>query len=308
MRVLIVGCGYVGLPLGTTLAQQGHQVFGLRRTDRADALLRAAGIQPLHADVSQARTLADLPRSFDWVVNTVSSTHGGPEQYRRVYLDGTRHLLEWLASAPPARFVYTSSTGVYGQNDGSMVDETSPTEPESETGRLLVQTENLLLQAARERGFPAVILRLAGIYGPDRGHYFKQFVSGQTALADDGRRVLNMVHRDDVVGAVIAALERGQPGAVFNVVDDEPVTQWEFYCWLADQLGRPRPGGPGASPPARSRGLTNKIVSNRKLKTELGYQFKYPTFREGYAGAVAGARSGSAPSSPVGPPAGAASP
>src|SRR5580698_6115534 len=147
MRVLIVGCGYVGVPLGAELAKQGHEVYGVRRTAEGAADLRAAGIQPLTADVTKASDLAALPGPFDWVVNCVSSTRGGAEEYRAVYLQGTRNLVEWLAAAPPKKFVYTSSTSVYGQTDGSSVKESSPAEPASETARVLVETENVLLTA-----------------------------------------------------------------------------------------------------------------------------------------------------------------
>jgi len=282
MRVLIIGCGYVGLPLGAELARQGHEVFGLRRSRSAAGEMEAAGVQPLFGDISRASDLAELPGGFDWVVNTVSSSKGGVEEYRRTYLEGTRNLIAWLAPAPPRKFVYTSSTGVYGQNDGSVVEETSATEPETGSSRLLLETEKCLLAAARAGNFPAVVLRLAGIYGPGRGYFFKQFRKGDAALAEGGGRMLNMIHREDVAGVIIAALERGRPGEIYNAADDEPVTQWEFFRWLAEQLGRPMPAAE-AEAAAGKRGLTNKFVSNRKLKTELGYRFRYPTFREGYA-------------------------
>jgi len=93
---------------------------------RAETELRAAGIKPLIADITQAEALAKLPRDYDWVVNCVSSSHGGAEDYRRVYLQGMRNLVEWLGVAPLRRFIYTSSTSVYGQTDGSIVTEASP--------------------------------------------------------------------------------------------------------------------------------------------------------------------------------------
>jgi len=279
MRVLIVGCGYVGLPAGAELARQGHEVFGVRRSRSAEHELTAVGIKPLAADVTRPETLAGLPREFDWVVNCVASSGGGPGEYRRVYLEGTGHLMEWLAPQPPQKFVYTSSTSVYGQTDGSVVEESSPAGPESETAKVLVETEKLLVAAAPE--FPAVILRVAGIYGPGRGHGFRQFLSGEARLEGAGERVLNMIHRDDVVGCILAALRTGRPGEVYNAADDEPVSQRVFFEWLAAALGRPMPESvPG--PDSRKRGLTSKRVSNRKLKLELGYHFRHANFREGY--------------------------
>ena len=288
MRVLIVGCGYVGLPLGVELVRLGHEVFGLRRSAAAENEMKAAGIQPLFGDVTRPETLARLPREFDWVVNCVAAG-GGADDYRQVYLQGTRNLIEWLAPASAEasarqalkKFVYTSSTSVYGQTDGSQVKESSPTEPLAETAKILVETEKVLLAAVAERKFPAVILRVAGIYGPERGHWFKQFLKDEARMEGDGSRFLNMIHRDDLIGCIIAALKNGRPGEIYNAADDEPVSQLHFFQWLAQALDKPLP--PSEPDADRKRGVTNKRVSNRKLKMELGHQFKYPNFRKGYS-------------------------
>jgi len=283
MRVLIVGCGYVGAPLGAELVRLGHEVFGMRRSITAESELKALGIQPLIGDVTRPETLAKLPRDFDWVVNCVAAG-GNAGNYREVYLQGTRNLLEWLAPNPPGKFVYTSSTSVYAQNDGSQVKESSPTEPLAETSKILVETENVLLAAVAERNFPALILRVAGIYGPDRGHWFKQFMSDVAHLEGDGSRCLNMIHRDDLTGCIIAALKSGRAGEIYNAADDEPVSQLHFFQWLAQAVDKPLPpSAPETADASRKRGVTNKRVSNRKLKMELGHQFKYPTFRQGYS-------------------------
>ncbi len=325
MRALIVGCGYVGLPLGKELARLGHEVFGLRRSALAAAEMQAAGITPLLADVTQPDTLAKLPRDFDWVVNCTASGGGGADDYRKVYLEGNRNLIAWLAGSPLKKFIYTSSTSVYAQNDGAVVTENSPAEPDAPTAKVLVETEKLLLAVAKmnlktagiplirpagtfsptggegwDEGvtpnqnaqiqieppptFPAVILRVAGIYGPARGHSFKQFLRGEANIEGDGARWLNMIHRDDVIGAIIAALERGTPGEIYNAADNEPVSQLKFFEWLAAALQKPLPPGVVAdADAARKRGVTNKRVSNAKLLTELEYQFQFPDFRAGYA-------------------------
>ena len=139
--------------------------------------------------------------------------------------------------------------------------------------------EQLLLKAARD-GFPAVLLRLAGIYGPNRGYWFKRFLEGDAVLEGKGERILNMIHRDDAAGAIAAALQGGQPGTIYNVVDDEPTTQLALFEFLARRFERPLP--PVDPSLAFKRGATNKRVSNRRLRDELGYQFKYPSFREGF--------------------------
>jgi len=291
MRVLIIGIGYIGLPLGAELARRGHAVSGLRRNASGAPALHAAGIHPMIADITRAADLAKLPNDFDWVVNCVASGGGSAEDYRKVYREGMRNLIEWLASdrrdVGGPRLIYTSSTSVYGQNDGSLVDEKSPVQPASETARLLLETERVLLDAASQKNFTAVVLRVAGIYGPERGYWFKQFVNGEARLDGNGSRFLNMIHRDDVVGCIIAALEHGAGGEIYNAVDNEPVSQVDFFSWLASSMKRPMPAAAAGSVEAtRKRGITNKRISNHKLKTQLGYSFKYPTFREGFAAAV----------------------
>lgn len=287
MRVLIIGCGYVGLPLGAELVKLGHEVHGVRRSPGGEAEMQAAGIKPHVADVTQTESLAALPGPFDWVVNCVSSGKGGVDVFQQVYVQGTRNLIQWLAGTPLKKLVYTSSTSVYGQADGSTVKEDSPTVPNSPTSQVLVETEKLFLDAAREKNFPAIILRVAGIYGPDRGHLFQKFLINEARIYGKGDRIINMVHRDDVVRSIIAALKNGHGGQIYNVADDEPVTHLHFFQWLSQTLGKYLP--PHASEvefQERKRGLTNKKVSNRRIKMELGVQLRYPTFRQGYTAEI----------------------
>jgi nucleoside-diphosphate-sugar epimerase len=282
-----MGCGYVGMAAGTELVRLGHEVSGATRTAANDEALQAAGIRPLRADLTQRASLDALPAPFDWVVNTVSSSKGGVEEYKQVYLEGTRHLIQWLADTSPAlkKFVYTSSTSVYGQTDGSQVKESSPADPSSETSRVLVATENLLLEAARQKKFPSVILRVGGIYGPGRGHLFLQYLKDEAAIPGRGERLINMIHRDDVALSIAAELKSGRPGEVYNTVDDEPVPQIHFFRWLSETLGKNMPPFISETEPSK-RGLTQKKVLNRKLRMELGCQLKYPTFRQGYTAEI----------------------
>jgi nucleoside-diphosphate-sugar epimerase len=283
MKCLIVGCGYVGMSLGTELARLGHEVFGLRRDASSKAEIEAAGLHPLFADITKPETLASLPRQFDWVVHSVAAG-GDADNYRRIYLEGTHRLLEWLSASPPEKLLYTSSTSVYGQTDGSVVKESSPAEPSAETAKVLVETEKSLFEVFQRDKFPVIVLRVAGIYGPDRGHWFKQFLKNEARMDGDGSRFLNMIHRDDVAGCIIAGLKRGRPGEIYNAVDDEPVKQRAFFEWLGTALGKyPPPSAPTNAVEDRKRGITNKRVSNRKLKMELGYQLKFPNFRKGYS-------------------------
>jgi nucleoside-diphosphate-sugar epimerase len=285
MRVLIIGCGYVGLPLGAELARLGHEVFGLTRSGATGAALQERGLRPLSADITRRADLDGLPGPFDWVVNTVASNQGGPEEYRQVYVEGMRNILQWLEAAPPKKLVYTSSTSVYGQTDGSLVKESSPAQPADELGRLLLDAEQLLLDAARANKIPAVILRSAGIYGPGRGHLFLQYLKGEARIPGRGERLINMIHRDDLAACILTALKSGRPGEVYNAA--EPVPQIHFFRWLSETLGRNMPPFVREDPAdSRKRALTHKKVSNRKLRMELGCVLRYPTFRQGYTAEI----------------------
>ena len=282
MRVLIIGCGYLGTALGQRLAGSGHQVWGLRRSSGSVDELRALGVEPWVADVTNPATLPPLGAGFDWVINALSSRGGGAEAYEKIYLQGTRNILEWMSVRPPKRYVHVSSTSVYGQTDGSEVTEVSPTEPANETSRILVSTEQLLLKATRTQDWPSIVLRAAGIYGPGRGHLFLQYLRDEATLTGEGERWLNMIHRDDLATAVQAALLRGVPGEIYNAADDESVTESTFYAWLARTLRRPMPPRVEIGAKIRKRGATHKRVSNARLKNDLGCSLAYPTFREGY--------------------------
>jgi len=283
MRVLIIGCGYVGMRLGAELVREGHSVTGVRRSIESQAVMRSHGIEPVAVDITKAEELVRFGGPYDWVANLASSGRSEGEAYRKVYFEGTQRLIQRFVEDPPAKYIYTSSTGVYGQTDGSAVNEDSDCEPSGDTGRVLIETERLLLDAWREHAFPALILRVAGIYGPGRGYWLREFFRGEAFITGDGSRAINMIHRDDLVRVMIALLDRGKIGEVYNVVDSEPTSEIEVFRWLSEKTGRPMPPhkesermGPG------KRVATNKRVSNQKLVESIGSLFKYPTFREGY--------------------------
>ncbi len=275
MRVLILGCGYVGLPLGQALVGQGHEVHAVRR--RPDTLdeLEAAGLHPHAADLTRRETLDTLPGSFDWILHTASSSRGDADVHRAVFVDGTENLIDWLTiTKAHSRLLFTSSTSVYPQTDGGWVDEECPDKPVAGTGKNLAVAEEMFL----EWPAGATVLRVAGIYGPGRGYLYRQFLKDEAMLDGDGNRWLNMIHRADVVGAILCAMEN-EPG-IYNVADDEPVTQHDFFAWLSELLGKPMPPAGSRAPGKRAR--THKRVANERLRA-LGWQLKYPTFREGYS-------------------------
>ena len=286
MRILVIGLGYVGLPVALRLAAQGHQVSGLSRTNNDAAKLAESGVTALTADVCKPASLHRIKPDFDIAVNLVSSSKGGVEEYRQVYLEGTKNIRAWLQGSPLQKYIHTSSTSVYGQTKGEKVTEESIRRPESATSRILVETEDELMTG--NASFPTLTARLAGIYGPGRGHLFHQFLAGTARLDGDGGRYLNMIHQEDAIRSFIAAIEHGRPGDRVNVVDNEPVTQRTFFEWLSQSLGRPMPAqGPKSVEPARKRGNTNKQISNLQLRDLWKPSLAFPTFREGYGSEIA---------------------
>ena len=284
MRTVIVGCGYVGLELGRQLTDRGHDVVGVRRSDRGLNAVADAGLDPVRADVTEPETLSALP-SADWLVFAASSGGRGSDAARRVFVDGLEHTLAAFADhdSPPEQLVYTSSTGVYGDHDGDWVDEDTPLDPTTEKTQVLAEAESV----ARSAPFPSTVTRFAGLYGPDR-YRLDRYLEGPVTEG-----YLNMVHRDDAAGAVRFALAQALDETLL-VVDDEPVSKWAFADWLADACGVDPPNKRtkeerlatnDLSTAARRRILTSKRCSNRRLR-DRGYEFTYPTFREGYRAAV----------------------
>lgn len=280
MKALILGLGYIGTPLAESLAGAGHEVHGVRRRVEPDARLEAAGVKLLSGDVTRADGLDAVDRHYDWVINSVSSSRGGMEAYRATFLDGAEHLIRWLRDCRPSRFIFTSSSSVYGQTDGAEVDEETPAEGAGETGRILAETERRYLESPAELS-KVTVLRIAGIYGPERGYLFQKFLNGEATITGDPNRWLNQVHRDDVVGTILAVLNTSAPPDLLNVADCEPVRQIDFYRWLGARLEKPLP--PAAPIPAtRKRAVTNKRVLNTRLMGLLGDGMIHPSFREGY--------------------------
>lgn len=206
------------------------------------------------------------------MVHCASSGRGGAEEYRRVYLEGARNLAEELE---PGIFVFASSTSVYAQTGGEWVTEESSAEPQRETGRILRESEELVLV----RG--GTVARLAGIYGPGRSVLLQKFFDRTAVIEDGGKRWINQVHRDDAASALTQLVERATRG-IFNVSDDTPIQQRALYEWLAARFDAPCPPD-GAADSNRKRGVTNKRVSNAKLRT-LGWQPRFASFFEAIGG------------------------
>ncbi|MEY7851515.1 NAD-dependent epimerase/dehydratase family protein [Natrarchaeobius sp. A-rgal3] len=290
MNVAILGCGHVGLELGRQLDARGHDAIGVRRSGEGIRQIEDAGFEAVQADVTDREALAAVP-DVDAVVFIASSGGRGAEAAREIYVDGLRTAIEAFGERenPPDRLVYTSSTGVHGDHDGDWVDEQTPLEPTTEKTTVLAEAERIALELPPEYGYEGTVARYAGLYGPGR-YRLERYLEGPVTEG-----YLNMVHRDDAAGAVRYLLEEDLArGEVVQVVDDEPAEKWAFADWLADECGVDRPPkrtkterleDDELSEAARRRILTSKRCSNEKLR-ELGYEFAYSTFREGYRDAI----------------------
>jgi nucleoside-diphosphate-sugar epimerase len=270
-RILIAGCGYVGEATADLFHSAGWKVEGWVHSNESAERLSVKPYSVQVIDVSRHADVGKYARAFDAIIHCVSSRGGDVEAYRQIYLEGARHLLETF---PKAKILFTSSTSVYAQRDGSWVTEESETKPLRETSRILLEVERLIL----EKG--GIVARIAGIYGPGRSALLTKFVNGTATIAPSNDRFVNQVHRDDIASALFLLLNREAvtSGQIYNVADDQPLLQSACYGWLAQRLNRPLPPIRKSEQP-RKRGDTNKRVSNAKLR-QLGWTPQYPTFND----------------------------
>lgn len=274
-RVLIAGCGDLGVRLATRLLARGEAVWGLRRSERP----LPPGVQPLRADLTDPATLRDLPLGITHVVYAVTPQTRDEAAYRRAFLDGPRHLLAALDTAALARFVFVSSSAVYGEHGGGWVDEATPPAPPGFNGRVLLEAEAAL---AAQR-WPVTALRLAGLYGPGRTRLIEEIRGGRARAPRDPPFWSNRIHVDDAVAALELLLKLPAPAPIYVGVDDTPLPLHELYAALAAHLGVPVPAeGP---PPS---GIGSKRLSNARLRA-AGFAPCWPDARAGYAAVIGAA-------------------
>lgn len=281
-RLIVFGCGYVGSALAEAALAQGVRVTALTRNPATAEALERRGVTTVRDDLAGRDWHARVSGGFDFAVNCVSSGGGGIEAYQRSYVDGMASIAAWAAEqGRVGTFVYTSSTSVYPQAGGVRVTEQSATTPASERAQLLLAAEARVRTSstAWARWF---ILRLAGIYGPGRHYLLDQVKAGEVAGVPGTH--LNVIHRDDIVAAILACLSAPEttPGGIFNLADDAPAPKGEVTRWLAERLGLPEPQFSGV-PAGMRGGLTpDRVIVNERIKASLGWTPAYPTFRAGY--------------------------
>lgn len=325
MSKLIFGCGYLGERVARLWRDAGETVYAVTRSEARAAKLQARGLNTIVADVTRPETLGDLPEA-ETLLFAVGFDRSVGNSIHEVYADGVKNVLAALPSSVK-RFIYISTTGVYGPADGEWVDETTKPNPQRDGGKASLAAEHLLQKnppsfqgGARggsddridtepsddtatdqiaphsgEEPIRTTILRLAGIYGPDRIPYLSKLRAGEP-IAAPSEGWLNLIHVDDAARIVLASetqttarpLQPTAPEAASEVLcvsDGNPVIRGDYYREVARRIGAAEPNfiAPDSSSPAAARAASDKRISNSKLVEQLNFQFAYPSYREGLA-------------------------
>jgi nucleoside-diphosphate-sugar epimerase len=278
MNKLIIGCGYVGQRVAARWHAAGDQVFATTRQQEQAGVFANRGWNPVICDITDAHSIKFSV--IDLVVFAVGFDRASGHDMRQVYVDGLAHVLDSLPACE--RFIYVSSTSVYGQTAGELVDETAKVLPKEKSGQIVLEAEEML----RDRLPRAIILRFAGIYGPGRLLRENGIRAGAPIEANP-ERWLNLIQVDDGVQAILAAESRGEPGSIYNVTDDTPVPRRAFFELLAELLVAPSPRFKEPAPDVMlPHEMAHRRVSNRRMREELRVSLKYPSFREGLIASV----------------------
>ncbi|MCH2131699.1 MAG: SDR family oxidoreductase [Pirellulaceae bacterium] len=277
-QTMIFGCGYLGRRIARLAIQHGYTVWATTRQNRKQRELSIEGIQPIVADWTDRRTLRDLP-AVQQVVICVSYDRQSYHNRYESQVGGLRNLLH--AISPEAKVCYISTTGVYHQQSGIWVDETSPTWPIRDGGRAHLMAESLLNRMRPKSAW--TILRLSGIYGPGRIPRAADVIAGRP-IASPQHGFLNLIHVDDAAEAVCSTFRR-HTARLYVISDDQPVVRSQFYEEIARQTGSKKPQfvTADARSPVMKRSESNKRVWNRKMKRDLVSKLQFPTYRHGLA-------------------------
>ena len=283
-RLLIIGCGDVALRALPQLRAR-YRVYGLTRTlDRAP-LLRAHGVLPIVGDLDDPASLDGLSGIAHDVLHTAPPAPHGIRDLR------TAHLIATLAKAKslPQQLVYISTSGVYGDCAGQLIDETRPLRPQTARARRRVDAEQQLREWGRRSRVRISILRAPGIYSGQRLP-LARLRAGMPALHTEEDGYSNHVHAEDLARMAVAALRFGHPGRMYNASDDSELKMGDYFDLVADHCGLPRPprlsrAEAGQRMPSNVWSFMNESrrLSNRRIKNELRIKLRYPTVRDGIA-------------------------
>ncbi|WP_203009304.1 SDR family oxidoreductase [Pseudomonas paraversuta] len=277
--VLIAGCGDVGSRLAAQLPANNWQVYGLRRSIER----LPAGVTGVAGDLFSDQCPGQWPEgNIDYLVYSAAATDHDEAGYQAAYMEGLKHTLGWLKQKgqQPKRLLFVSSSGVYSQTEGEWVDETSPAEATSYSGRIMREAEQIALNS----GIAASVVRLTGIYGPGREWMLGQVRKGYR-VAVDPPLYGNRIHADDAGGLLAFLLQADLQGKTLEDcyigVDNAPVPLAEVVGWLRERLGITE-----WAAEASVRRAGSKRCSNARAKA-LGWEPRYPSYREGYSAMLA---------------------
>ncbi len=291
MKTLIIGAGYLGVRVGQRLLALGDQVTATTRSTERSLLLNSLGMEPLVLDLLRPETLETIPE-VDRTLYCIGFDRRGAASRREVTVEGLHQTLNVLLRRSKA-IVYTSTSGVYGDHQGGVVDESTPAQPITESGKLNLEAEELLQSAAATGGIPTTILRYSGLYGPGRLLRSGPIKAGEP-IQTHPESFLNLIQIDDAAAATVLALQSSAVPThpLYLVTDDQPVTRGDFYTTLAALLHAPTPRFVAPPQAETARSEANKRLSNARIKEALGFAPRYPTFETGLAAAIEAERSG----------------
>ncbi|UCE88282.1 MAG: SDR family oxidoreductase [Pseudomonadota bacterium] len=287
-HVLIVGCGDIGRRVANLWRGRGARVYGMVRSAASARALRAAGIEPVQADLDDAGTLATVPAA-----GALLYCFAPPPPHGIVDTRMENLLTAFQAAAPPARIVAISTSGVYGDRRGALVSEDDAPNPQTDRARRRLHGEQLLRAFGKAHGVPVVILRVGGIYGPRRLP-LDRIRSGAPVLREELAPRTNRIHADDLASVCMAAAERGRADAIYNVTDGQDSNMTEYFFAVADACGLPRPPAvdwaeveSGSSAGMLSYLRESRRLDNRRMLDELNVRLRYPTLHAGLAACLA---------------------
>lgn len=274
-RVLLAGCGDVGLRVARLLREQGHEVFALRRRLPA---ARDEGIHWLAGDLTAPATMAGLPEGVTRLVYLPAPDARNRASYEAVFLGGLRGMLAALDDAALQRVLLVSSSAVYGDHAGGWVDEDTPARPPGFNGSVLLEAERWLAAQA----VPSTVVRLAGLYGPGRLQLVERLRAGRVTVPRGQTHWANRIHVDDAAAVIAHLLLLPNAGPLYLGVDDTPLPLDVLYDHLAALVGAPRPlDGPAPA------GVGSKRLSNARLRAS-GWEPRWPDARAGCAAVLPG--------------------
>lgn len=268
-RVLLAGCGDLGMRVAQQLMARGDEVWAMRRALPA----AASGMHWIRGDLTLPQSLRDLPRGITQVVYAPAPDRRDEAAYCAVFVDGLRHLLHALDGVALRRVLFVSSSAVYGEHADDWVDEDTPPAPHGFNGRVLREAEQWLVA----QPVASIVLRLAGLYGPGRLQLLERLREGRATAPQTKRHWANRMHVADAATAITHLLGLPDPQPLYVGTDNTPLPLDVLYNHLAGLIGAPVVAE-GPPPP----GIGSKRLSNARLR-ESGFVPRWPDARDGYA-------------------------